>query len=131
MPLDGDRVAVGPTLTTFTSVSVSVSTYRPHDERLHLMHSSELYNGRTGGRIVNILPFLFISWTLGQRYRLTLLRDRVGRVDRLGESLLKTLRRGLLDRLGDEGGASGVRDGTLVFGGVGVMDLGLVWARRH
>jgi hypothetical protein len=46
-------------------------------------------------------------------------------VDGLWESLLETLRSGLLDGLGDEGWASGVRDGSLVLGGVGVVDLGL------
>ena len=47
----------------------------------------------------------------------------LGRVDRLGQSILELLRRSLLDRLRDLGRASGVRDVSLVFVRVGVVDL--------
>lgn len=54
---------------------------------------------------------------VGRRMILT-----VGRVDRIRKRPLETLRGSLLDSLGDEGLASGVRD-VLVLGRVGVVDL--------
>lgn len=67
-----------------------------------------------------ILPLAGVSKT--PRRLLTL---GVGGVNGLWESLLETLWGHLLDSLGNEGWASGVRDRSLVLGRVGVVDLGL------
>ena len=64
-------------------------------------------------------PILGVSSELNKVCaRLTL---GVGGVDRLGQSLLETLRGNFLNSLGDERRAGGVRDGS-VGGGIGVVD---------
>jgi len=95
-----------------------------------LMHASELliYFHNIISFIVSsgqVIPATDSTMSSSFKTMRQLLTLGVGRVDGLWESLLETLWGHLLDSLGDEGWASGVRDRSLVLGRVGVVDLRL------